>query len=712
MGQALIDGIEPGSMGEAPEINGVKGLLSRQIRVPAGLETAINAALEQRLHAVVVEREEQALKAIKLLQQRNHGRAQFLPLDSIRQVHPLNLQKETGVVGVASKLIKCDQACRPLIDTLLGRVIIVEDVQAGMRMIRRSLGSVVTRDGVYIEPTGALSGGSIGEEEGEFVRQRELDELPEQIDQLREHVRVSQGQLDNGRAAVEQMVRAAREADDRYDEVRKTGDDGRLDLERERERLYRIRREMDTLQAKRDDIERERETCERTIASARETIQQLETRKQERAASLVEVETELAQATETRESAVRKLSEASGRLASIEGEQRAAEAAREQRQRAREKVEARVAARQEQIASLEREAATIDARIAEAQQRLEALHAEKAQFADDAAPDRDELNRFESRERQVQEELETAREEFFRIERARLDADAELSRAREQINTIRAEMEREGLAPDANGNAVAIDETDSEEEAAGEEPHSEEATSPTISGSGDVDVEELRKEIDAVRRQIRRLGPINAEAPEDYRENKERYDFLTGQMADLTDAEAQLHQAIDELSQEIRSRFTATFEQVNSAFGEYFTAFFGGGTARLVLTDPENPSDSGIDVEAQPPGKRLNSLALLSGGERSLTAVAMLFALLTVNPAPFCVLDEVDAALDEANVGRFTGSLRRLSEKTQFISVTHNRRTVEAADAIYGISMGRDGVSKVLSLKLEDIEKDASRLGQ
>jgi chromosome segregation protein len=252
-------------------------------------------------------------------------------------------------------------------------------------------------------------------------------------------------------------------------------------------------------------------------------------------------------------------------------------------------------------------------------------------------------------------------------------------------------MSREGLRPDRRGNVVGFDEA---------------AAPSAVGGGADIDLEDTRARIEELRRRIRRLGPVNEEAPEDYRETHERHEFLTGQLADLEAAEVQLREAIAELNHEIRGRFDATFEKVNTAFGEYFAAFFGGGQASLVLTDPANTAESGIEIDAQPPGKKVKSLALLSGGERSLTAVALLFALLTVNPAPFCVLDEVDAALDEANVGRFVGSLRKLAERTQFVVITHNRRTVEAADAIYGVSMNTDGISRTLSLKLEDVPEN------
>ncbi|MER3421742.1 MAG: hypothetical protein C4290_14975, partial [Chloroflexota bacterium] len=213
----------------------------------------------------------------------------------------------------------------------------------------------------------------------------------------------------------------------------------------------------------------------------------------------------------------------------------------------------------------------------------------------------------------------------------------------------------------------------------------------------------LAERVHALRARIRALGPVNAQAQADYAESKERHDFLVEQLRDLRAAEESLKQILDELRGQVRERFRATFQRVGADFQAYFKAFFGGGNARLVLTEPEDYGESGVDIIARPPGKRLQSLSLLSGGERAMTAVALLFALLDANPAPFCVLDEVDAALDEANVGRFGEALKRLAERTQFIVITHNRLTIQAADTIYGVSMGRDGASGVLSLRLGDV---------
>jgi chromosome segregation protein len=215
--------------------------------------------------------------------------------------------------------------------------------------------------------------------------------------------------------------------------------------------------------------------------------------------------------------------------------------------------------------------------------------------------------------------------------------------------------------------------------------------------------EGLDETIKRQRAQLRRMGAINPEAQEEYKEVKERFEFMTSQVEDLHQAETDIKEVIAELDLLMEREFRRTFEAVAAEFRQIFTRLFGGGTARLVLTDPEDLTETGIDIEARLPGRRTQGLSLLSGGERSLTATALVFSLLKVSPTPFCVLDEVDAMLDEANVGRFRDLLRELSQNTQFIVITHNRNTVQAADVIYGITMGRDSASQMISLKLDEV---------
>jgi chromosome segregation protein len=701
MGQALTEGIAPDARLEGAEVPGVLGMLARKIRVPAGLETAINAALEYRLHAVVVEHAGQALKLAELLAERGHGRAQFLPLDTVHHVHPLNLNRERGVLGVASALVRCEAPYRRLVDTLLGRVIVVEDIDTALTMIQRSLGSVVTLDGTLLEQNGIISGGATGARETGFSRQRELEELPREIAALREQAGVSHEYRANGHRMVETLAARAQEADRECESRRRALDAARGELEKARDRLHGLRRQMDAARAKLAEVERESAATTGRTTRARATLEESQAAGQERQSALASVEAQLRAATERREAALRGVTEAGSLLAGAEGERRAFEAIRRQQQQAADRVAGQLATRRNQAVALEREAATVDERLRAAEAELQSLQAEPAGEADDAEPDRDELLRLEKHERQVQDELAGAQEGSMRAQRARLEAEAGVSRAAEHIEALRVEMERERLVPGPTGAIVPADQAGEAGALAGGQPGA-----PTVQGAALIDVEETGHRIEELRRRIRRLGPINEEAPEDYRESQERYEFLTGQVRDLEEAEVQLRGAIAELNEEIRARFGATFDAVNTSFGQYFASFFGGGQARLLLTNPQEVAESGIEIEAQPPGKRLSHLNLLSGGERSLTAVALLFALLSANPAPFCVLDEVDAALDEANVGRFTAALRELAERTQFLVVTHNRRTVETADAIYGVSMGAEGVSKVLSLRLSELTQN------
>ena len=674
MGQVLLENVRPGSLGEAPEVDGVAGLLSRHVRVPAGLEAAINAALEHRLHAIVVEREEQAFRAIALLRERAAGRAQFLPLDALRHVHPLNLQKERGVVGVASRLVRCENRYRDLVDTLLGRVIVVEDLQAARRMLGRGLGAVVTVDGTFLDPSGVLTGGlaSAAENPFTFARQREVDEIPARIAELEARVAEHDQQIASARETVARLMQLAADGDRAHAEGRAELDAARRERDREQGRLHRLRRDLAAIHQRRLQLTG---AAGGDAEERRERLDRLTARRAELGAELDGLAATLEAAPVRVEQAVAEVSEASARLAAAEGEARAGAQARELRRRSLERLNARLAQRRQRLDELDAEAAAFAEAVERQTGELESLRAERARASEDSAPDRDELHRLETHERSVQAAHAEAQAALLEARARRLDLESELARARDRLESLRGEMAREGLEPPA---------------AAEPEP-------PAI------DAAALEADIAGVRLSIRKLGPINEEALEDFRESEERHSFLTGQLQDLTDAEAQLQGAIAELNEEIRTRFNAAFTSVNAAFGSYFTAFFGGGRARLRLLDPGDVIDSGIEIEAQPPGKRLSSLSLLSGGERSLTAVALLFALLSVNPAPFCVLDEVDAALDEANVGRFVAELARLAGRTQFLVVTHNRRTIEATDAIYGVSMGPGGVSATLSLRLSDL---------
>jgi len=313
-------------------------------------------------------------------------------------------------------------------------------------------------------------------------------------------------------------------------------------------------------------------------------------------------------------------------------------------------------------------------------------------------PDEKDLTDLEGKYDQMQGDLTAAQQAVGVAERYTTQAQLESGRLWDSLNSLRHRIEEDfGL--------VAFEYT---AEISGPTPLPLDGMVQQLPVVAQIS-NELEDSINRQRNQLRRMGAINPEARTEYLEVKERHTFLTGQVADLRKADEDLRQVITELDEMMKTEFRKTFKAVAAEFSVLFTRLFGGGNARLVLLDEENPTEGGIDIEARLPGRREQGLSLLSGGERSLTAVALIFSLLKVSPTPFCVMDEVDAMLDEANVGRFTDLLRELSQTTQFIVITHNRNTVQVADVIYGVTMGKDTASQVISLKLDEVPDELVR---
>jgi chromosome segregation protein len=349
----------------------------------------------------------------------------------------------------------------------------------------------------------------------------------------------------------------------------------------------------------------------------------------------------------------------------------------------REAREARRRAVLEEQAALRRRLTELDAALEEAQNRVAALRAQ----IDSAQA---ELDAVENGWIEHDAEGEALRQRLHSEERQLNQAQLALQRAEDHLKYLRKQIENDfGLV------AFEIEEGVTSQEPL---PFDQIVTSlPRLTEIPPETQEEIRR----LKSLLRRLGPVNPEAQEEYRATKARYEFLTQQSQDLEEAAAQLDQVIRELDQLMDQEFRRTFKAVARAFTHYFTRLFGGGTAKLTLTDPKDITNTGVEIIARPPGKRPANLMMLSGGERALTASALIFAIISVSPTPFAVLDEIDAALDEANIGRVREVLTELSEKAQFIIITHSRATLEIADTIYGVSMGQDGISQVLSLKLE-----------
>jgi chromosome segregation protein len=706
------------SPGAETPVHGLLGVLTSLIRVPKGLDRAIEAALAENLQAMVVERQKDALAAIEALTKQEAGRVVIFPLDSLKEVYPLNIMKERGVVGVASRLVKCEERFRRVVDTLLGRTIVVDDLDTALRVLRRGMGSVVTRDGILLHPVGSIATGRPTSEGNVFTRHQELASIPRAIERLARSREAAEEEMQRLRAAIgedEGTLQAVAETLTTLQEQRASVQDA---VAQGRRLLAQWRGELRWL------ITSQQRSAQHLAAHALE-LTQLEQDKEHLLAQAAEAE-EVAQylrsgasmVGQRRQSILENVTEASTRVASLDGEQRSLAVLRDTRQATLARLDTQMTARQAELRGIELESTSLSDTADSDWREVEKLTQEMRRYAEELEPAQETIAALEDQERETQTREAAAHSRLLAAERRRLEAEAELRHRLEDVDSLRQRIEADELNVTDSGEVVPVrlpEESapwslsgDGDRDGNGRTSTrggapSDRSSLPPIAGGAIIDPETMQERIQRLRAQLRAVGPVYPQAEAEYAELKERHTFLTSQLEDLEAAERSLLQGIEELDTVICERFQATFHQVAEEFSRYFTTFFGGGQAKLVLTTPDDYRTAGVDIVAQPPGKRLQSLGMLSGGEKALTAVALLFALLQTNPSPFCVLDEVDAMLDEANVGRFVSALQELAHRSQFIVITHNRRTIGVSDAIYGVSMGEDSVSRVLSLRLSDV---------
>ncbi|TMC00087.1 MAG: chromosome segregation protein SMC [Chloroflexi bacterium] len=696
----------------AVSIEGALSSVYEIIRVPRGLEDAISAALADHLEAFVFDRRTDAVSAIQSLVEQRGPRTVAVPLDTMKQVYPLNLIREKGVLGVASKLVKCQPRFEKVVNLLLGRVIVVQDAATATRLARRGLGTVVTLDGIVFHTAGQISGGQpLASRPFILGYERDLETLPNEMEKIQRSHAITENEV----ASLRERVRAAEAAAAAVTQEAEQALNKRAGLQdslgRRQQRLAELKGEMRSLIAEisavreRDraalaEIERLGEEREQMLAEAKECFQTA--RYVERAGSMI---------SERRQSLLGAAEEAAEALAGVDAEYRSLNAQRQANEAALARLQSQGAARGSQLQAAEKELAALRSGAQGQERQLQEAQEELEAFIESRAPAGQGTHHLEARQRDLHNQVLSAQSRMFDAERHVLESEAEVRRWETEVENLRLRMTEDGMTLSAKGEVLSPEavqiaipfwlSAESQEDGPG-------GLRP-ITGGALIDPEALHKEIEGLRAQIRSLGPVNIEALGDYESMRERHDFLAGQVADLEGAEESLHRAIGELTRLMRTRFETTFTQVAEGFEQNFHAFFGeGGQARLSLSDPKDIDTTGVEIMARPPGKRTHSLNQLSGGEKALTAVSLLFALLQANPSPFCVLDEVDAMLDEVNVVRFAKALKDLSRRTQFIVITHNRRTIETADSIYGVSMAPDAASRVLSMRLAEVTADPS----
>ena len=660
-------------------LRGIIGPVAGILTVEKGYETAIETALGFALQNIVVEDQGCARAAIGFLKDERAGRATFLPLDTVQGSRFTG--RLTGTAEVAADLVKYDPRYQHIIDNLLGRIIVVEDLSEAST-VAKNLGyrnRIVTLDGQVINAGGSFTGGSTARSVGVFSRKQELDELRTRLVKLEKKRADAEKELEARKAEVDNLTAQLSGAEAEG-------------MNASSERL-RASLELDRLTAAVAQHEENTRSLAAEIEAQQAAVTQNETACAEAEAAQGKAEAELS----TYNAELAELGESTGSL-TAERERITNELSENQMQRlANEKDiglhEAALEGLQSRTGEAEARARELNAAIEAAKAKIEANALKIAEI---------ERIRGENKEK-----IAAAEETIRTANAARMEKEAAVARLGQENRALTDERER------MSGEMARLAErrTAAENELNDTNTKLWEEYQLTAGEAKDLCVEfesltELRRSVAEVRGKIRGLGNVNVGAIEEYKEVKERYDFLKAQVTDVEKAKSELTRMIAELCSEMEELFTTSFKQINTHFQQIFKELFGGGHARLYLSDESNVLESGIEIEVSPPGKVIKNLSALSGGEQALVAISIYFAILNVNPAPFCFLDEIEAALDDVNVARYAQYLRRMTDHTQFIVITHRRGTMEAADVLYGVTMQEDGVSKILRLDLDKVSAD------
>lgn len=666
----------------AGALRGVIGPVSALIRTESRYSTAVEIALGAAIQNIVVQDETAAKRAIALLKERGAGRATFLPLTNIRAnpIRESDLAARGGYVGLASELVQCEERYRAVMDSLLGRTVVAEDIDAAAA-IAKAYGyryRVVTLDGQVVNAGGSLTGGSVNKNASILSRRGEIDALTAEAKKYA--------------AQVEELET----------------------------QLTELRREADTIRATVEGIAAEEKTAREDLISAQTLVSRLtastEEAEQLNEQALREYDELTARVEELRKQKltggelVKKLTEEVARLNRMDVESTAAhtalteaieEAARQVTDLQMEAITRRkdCEAAQSVIAQLENQQSGSEAALTELRQKQEqlqkeneAIRAEIEEITTGAAGGGSEIEtlRRDIKEADGQKDTLEARRSIL----TRESGDAITKREAAASELVRLQEKSEAMQEQQNGISTKMWEE--------YELTRSEAAETAIPLE---DVPAAQKRLTELRGRIRGLGAVNVAAIEEYEEVSGRYRFMKEQIDDAENAKKELTRLIAELSAKMSAIFTERFAGINRHFGEIFRELFGGGHAELRLTDATDPLETGIEIIVQPPGKIIKNLSALSGGEQAFVAICIYFAILRVNPAPFVLIDEIEAALDDVNVAKFAAYLHRMTDHTQFISITHRRGTMEQGDVLYGVTMEEEGISKLLRLDVAEMEK-------
>ena len=657
---------------------GVYGVLANLIQVDKKYEIAIEMSLGGAIQNIVTASEDEAKKLVNYLRENNLGRASFLPITSVRgtRLSGVNTKRINGIIGLASDLIKYDKKYDGIILSLLGKTVIVEDIDSAVALAKQNgyKFRIVTLKGDIINPSGAISGGSTPNKTVSILgRGKEIKSLEEELKFIKEKIARVEKEKSEYENSISEILeefnikqKESQELEITYATEEQKIDNIELEILKLDSKLAKLRTDLDScvkekelnlnnqesLKEKVSDIDKQNETLNIEI----EEFTNLNKDNQKYIDDLNFDITNLKISVSSFDESEVSINEIMERInADIKNNISSIENKKNLREKNLQETK-----------ELENKIEEIKNKILKLEEEIDGSKEKVEKLKNDRINKNEKLLIIESDIENQNEKIEDIKNQISKLDLKKSKIELELNQV---INKMWEEYE---LTPNNVENI-------------------EKAKNPS----------EVQKKVNSIRNEIKELGSVNIDAIKEYKEIKERYDFMSEQRLDLENSSNKLRKVINEMTETMKKQFAEQFKIINKNFGEVFAELFGGGKAELILSDKENILESGIEINVQPPGKKLQNMMLLSGGERAFTAIALLFAILKINPAPFCVLDEIEAALDDVNVYRFAEYLKKFSENSQFLVITHRKGTMEAADTVYGITMEEKGISKLLSMKLK-----------
>ena len=655
---------------------GMHGVLANIIEVPDELETAIEMCLGASLQNIVTDTEEDAKKLVEHLRKNNLGRASFLPIASVKGKKLEKLKgNESGVIGIASDLVKFNKKYEQIILNLLGRTVIVDNMDTAIKVAKQNgyTFRIVTKDGDLINPSGAITGGSVAKKTVNILgRGKEIEKLEKEIKNIKAKIQKLEEEKEEYEQSIEGILELSANLEKELQEIDIT-------YATEKQKMISIDENIQKLQNRSNKLKEEQknlETLKQESIEQKEKIQEETQKITNQNEELSKLISEFAELNKDDQKYIDDLNfDITNLKISVSSFDESESSIQEIQERINQELnnaKASIENKNNQIEQIKVDNENLEKSIQETLNKIEEI---KQKVNNSSS----EIEKMKQERAQKSEKLSKQEDEItskFKIiedlKSQLVKLDVKKTKVEEDINTIINKMWEEYELTPNNVEGYAKPEN----------------------------VALTQKRVNNIRTEIRDLGSVNVDSIEEYKNLKGRYDFMSEQRLDLENTMSKLRKVITDMTQIMKEQFREKFKIINQNFGEVFAELFGGGKASLNLEDEENILECGIEITVQPPGKKLQNMMLLSGGEKAFTAIALLFAILKINPAPFCVLDEIEAALDDVNVFRYADYLKKFTEHTQFLVITHRKGTMEAADTVYGVTMEESGISKLLSMKL------------